>query len=426
MRSCCKAARHRHADKRTDLESAVPETRAGDRGNNRARHRAERPVARRCAPRRLGAVRRLSAVCRGRSLPALLGSPQSRRVPRRHRAIRVEGAGPAHHHRRDRGGLAGPAAGSASRRGDDLRSRRPRGSDLAPCRGDGWLDFGADRIAAVLFARVRPAAPGNPARRSGQVLRGGHRAASAAAGGRGNRSMGTVAAGDRDPRRERQLERRTARSAAARAAAALAEATADVALSQVVTRVAKDLPLLELEYLQGRLGAKRIATDNAFEVSGRRIALKTSAGVETGAGVVLPPADFRVRWQLGDGQNGGELAVNALELAPLAKLTEYLPFPRQARARLAATEPRGSLDELKMGWTGEAENPQRYSVRGVFSKLAARANEGIPGFAGLTGRIEASERGGSVVLGSRQVAIELPGILAESPARLDRLNAQIN
>ena len=206
----------------------------------------------------------------------------------------------------------------------------------------------------------------------------------------------------------------------------LAEATADVALSQVVTRVAKDLPLLELEYLQGRLGAKRIATDNAFEVSGRRIALKTSAGVETGAGVVLPPADFRVRWQLGDGQNGGELEVNALELAPLAKLTEYLPFPRQARARLAATEPRGSLDELKMAWTGEAENPQRYSVRGVFSKLAARANEGIPGFAGLTGRLEASERGGSVVLGSRQVAIELPGILAESPARLDRLNAQIN
>ncbi len=206
----------------------------------------------------------------------------------------------------------------------------------------------------------------------------------------------------------------------------LAEATADVALSQVVTRVAKGLPLLELEYLQGRLGAKRIATDNAFEVSGRGIALKTSAGVETGAGVVLPPADFRVRWQAGDGQNGGELEVNALELAPLAKLTEYLPFPRQARARLAATEPRGSLDELKMAWTGEAENPQRYSVRGVFSRLAARANEGIPGFAGLTGRLEASERGGSVVLGSRQVAIELPGILAESPARFDRLSAQIS
>ncbi|HEX4798713.1 MAG TPA: YhdP family protein [Burkholderiales bacterium] len=200
----------------------------------------------------------------------------------------------------------------------------------------------------------------------------------------------------------------------------LAEATADVALSQVVTRVAKDLPLLELDYLQGRLGGKQNAADNAFEVSGRKIALKT------GAGVVLPPADFRVRWQAGDGRQNGDLEVNTLELAPLAKLTEYLPFPRQARARLAATEPRGSLSTLKVAWTGEAENPQHYSVRGVFSKLAARANEGIPGFAGLTGRLEASEKGGSVVLGSQQVAIELPGIVAESPVRLDRLSAQIS
>ena len=206
----------------------------------------------------------------------------------------------------------------------------------------------------------------------------------------------------------------------------LAEATADVGLSQVVTRVAKDLPLLELDYLQGRLGAKRIATDNAFEVSGRKIALKTSAGGET-AGVVLPPADFRVRWQAGDGgQNGGELEVNTLELAPLAKLTEYLPFPRHARARLAAIDPRGSLRTLKVAWTGEAENPQHYSVRGAFTKLAARADGGIPGFAGLTGRLEASERGGSAVLGSEQVAIELPGIIAESPLRFDRLSAQIS
>jgi uncharacterized protein (TIGR02099 family) len=200
----------------------------------------------------------------------------------------------------------------------------------------------------------------------------------------------------------------------------LAEATADVALAQVATRVAKNLPLFELDYLQGRLGAKRDATDNAFEVSGRKIALKT------GAGVVLPPADFRVRWQQGDGAQGGELEVNGLELAPLAKLTEYLPFPQHARARLAATEPRGSLDDLKMAWTGEAENPQHYRVRGVFSKLAARANDGIPGFAGLTGRLEASERGGSAVLGSRQMEIELPGIIAESPARFDSLSAQID
>jgi uncharacterized protein (TIGR02099 family) len=199
----------------------------------------------------------------------------------------------------------------------------------------------------------------------------------------------------------------------------LAEGTADVALSQVVTRVAKHLPLLELDSLQGRLGGKLIESKNAFEASGRKISLKTRAGV------LLPPADFRVRWRAGDTGRGGDLEVNSLELAPLARLAEYLPFPRHARARLAATEPRGSLDDMKLAWTGEAEDPQRYSVRGSFSKLAARAGERNPGFSGLSGRIEASERGGSVVFGSRQVALDLPGFAAEGPLQLDSLNGQL-
>ena len=105
------------------------------------------------------------------------------------------------------------------------------------------------------------------------------------------------------------------------------------------------------------------------------------------------------------------MEANALDLDRLARLTEFFPFPRAARERLAATDPRGSVRNLKVGWTGDVENPQRYSVRAGFSKLAARANNGIPGFSGLTGRIEASDTGGSVALGSEQVALELQGCL---------------
>jgi len=199
------------------------------------------------------------------------------------------------------------------------------------------------------------------------------------------------------------------------------ELTADVALSQVAGRVSKDAPLLELDYLQGRLGASR-RDRKGFEISGRKLTLKT------GTGIVVPPADFRVRWTPAEGSAppGGEIDADAIELAPLARLAEYLPFPQAARARLAATEPRGSVRNLKAAWTGDAEDPQHYSVRGGFARLAARAHDRIPGFAGLTGRFEASEKGGNVVLGSERVAIELPGILAESPVRLDSLSGQIN
>src|SRR5882672_2981938 len=67
------------------------------------------------------------------------------------------------------------------------------------------------------------------------------------------------------------------------------ELTADVALSQVVVRVSRDTPLLELDYLQGRVGASQ-RDRKGFEVSGSKLTLKT------GAGIVVPPADFRVRW----------------------------------------------------------------------------------------------------------------------------------
>jgi len=199
------------------------------------------------------------------------------------------------------------------------------------------------------------------------------------------------------------------------------ELTADVALSKVSGRVAKDTPLLELDYLRGRLGASQ-RDRKEFEVFGLKLTLRT------GTGIVVPPADFRVRWTPAGGAMppGGDLDADGIELAPLARLAEYLPFPQAARARLAATDPRGSVRSLKADWTGDAEDPQHYSVRGGFARLAARAHDRIPGFAGLTGRFEASEKGGSVALGSERVAIELPGVVAESPLQFDSLTAQIS
>ena len=198
------------------------------------------------------------------------------------------------------------------------------------------------------------------------------------------------------------------------------EATADVALSQVAVRLGKDAPVLDLNYLRGRLGASQRAA-RGFEVSGRRVTLRTDSGIE------VPPADFRVLWEMAEGGStvGGELEADSIELAPLAKLAEYFPFSSAVRERLAESDPRGSIHNLKATWTGEPDDPQHFDMRGSFRRLAVRAHEKIPGMSGLTGRFEANEKGGSVVLGSERVSFELPGIVAEGGAQLDTLSAQI-
>ncbi|HEX9250523.1 MAG TPA: hypothetical protein VF856_13540, partial [Gemmatimonadaceae bacterium] len=60
------------------------------------------------------------------------------------------------------------------------------------------------------------------------------------------------------------------------------ELSADVALSNVAGRVAKDTPLLQLDYLRGRLGASQ-RDGKEFEVFGRKLTVRTATGI------VVPP-----------------------------------------------------------------------------------------------------------------------------------------
>lgn len=203
----------------------------------------------------------------------------------------------------------------------------------------------------------------------------------------------------------------------------LMEATADVALAKVSARLGRELPLLELDYLEGRLGGKQ-ARDGfgaGFEIFGKKLSLST------GGGVALPAADFAVRWGPGGASQppGGELQANALELQPLAHLGEFLPFPQAVRRQLAQIEPRGSVFDLKLSWTGDPDRPEHYSVRGRFANLGARALHGMPAFSGLSGQLDGNEKGGNLSLGAKNATIELAGILPDEKVRFDTLTAQV-
>ena len=205
----------------------------------------------------------------------------------------------------------------------------------------------------------------------------------------------------------------------------LVEATADVALAQVATRLSRELPLLELGHLEGRVGARE--TPEGYEVYGRRLSLAAGAGVAGVASVTLAPADFDVRWEraLGARSQRGEMQANTLDLQPLARLAEFLPFPQAARRQLAEIDPRGSVYDLKLAWSGDGERPEHYSVRGRFANLGARAWHRVPGFSGLSGHVDGSERGGNLSLGAKNAAVALAGILPDEDVHFDTLTGQI-
>ena len=208
----------------------------------------------------------------------------------------------------------------------------------------------------------------------------------------------------------------------------LGEMTADMSLQDVSLRLAQDLPALELDHVSGRLGAKFSAT--GFEVNGRHVELATRAvntqKNEARETILIEPTDFRVDWQPDSDGRGvaGSASASRLDIGALARLAEHLPFDAQSRQLLSDYAPHGQISNLSAKWKGDAERLQAYSLKAGFDDLALKAQGYFPGFSGLSGVLEASEKGGSALLHSQKSTLDLPSVFPVPLIELDSLNVQ--
>lgn len=182
----------------------------------------------------------------------------------------------------------------------------------------------------------------------------------------------------------------------------LTEAIADVRLTNVLTRLGNDLPQLDLTELSGRVGWKQ--SDTTFEISTAHLGLTTTGGL------ALEPTDFLLRITPATQRAAvrGEIRANALNLGTLASLADHLPFGQEARSRVAEYAPKGSLYEMVARWTGEWREPKEFSARGRFRGLSLNRTGKIPGFTGVSGSLDANERGGTLILNSTNATVDMP------------------
>ena len=197
--------------------------------------------------------------------------------------------------------------------------------------------------------------------------------------------------------------------------ARLGAATADLRLVNVQTRLAADLPDLALSEVHGRL---------SWTQRGERTEISaTSFGFTAAGGLKLEPTQFSfVKSVTAGGLRHAELHLSDLDLAPLAQLAEFLPLDVVLRGRLARTEPTGKLEDAAFSWDGDWGTGQPYVAKAQFTGMSARPDGAFPGFHGISGQFDASERGGTVSLSASGGGFELPKIIAE-PVPLDFLMA---
>jgi uncharacterized protein (TIGR02099 family) len=228
--------------------------------------------------------------------------------------------------------------------------------------------------------------------------------------------------------------------------ARLAGFTADLALAGVSARLGADAPPLALARVSGRLSASEtIAPDvedgkPTFGALGHTIGLdKFSAVTETG--VVLPPATLTETWRpAARGQpEHVEVRAEQLDLGALATLAAQMPITAAQRQLLTELAPRGRINDAHVEWQGRFPHVTAYRVRGDVDKLgmnplaaraalpasdgqpAVAARPALPGFANLSGRIDASDRGGNVDIDSDKLVLALPAWFAEPALPFDQV-----
>jgi len=196
-------------------------------------------------------------------------------------------------------------------------------------------------------------------------------------------------------------------------------ATADLALSNVVGKLAKDLPVLEVASVSGRLHGRQI--ERGYEFGARNLALASGRGPEMHATSFLATLEPATEKR----PQRGSVSADLIELEPLARLAEFLPFPADLRKLLADLAPHGNLLDARFEWSGELPDASSFLLKTRFEGMAMNAWRTVPGFSGLSGSIEASDAKGNLHLASQKATLDLPRVFPEPRIALDTLSGQV-
>jgi uncharacterized protein (TIGR02099 family) len=182
---------------------------------------------------------------------------------------------------------------------------------------------------------------------------------------------------------------------------------ADFELADVRTRLARELPQLDLTNLSGHLDWKR--------EPGKRMLSASGLTFTTRAGLTLIPTNFSLTLsEAGDGGiTGGQLAIDRLDAEPLTALAAQLPLPEGWRRNLARFAPRGSVSNGRFRWSGTSDVPDTFAASGMLERVGFAAANGIPGTAGVSGSFDLDQAHGQVKLDSRDLKFDAPNAFSE-------------
>ena len=195
------------------------------------------------------------------------------------------------------------------------------------------------------------------------------------------------------------------------------EVVADITVRDAKAQLAADALPLELDSLSGR--AIYDAKGDGFTFATRDLRFRLAGGAEA------QPGNFSLARIAAAGQVPQvEVRADGIDLKIAAALIDYFPVPHDIKASAQHFAPRGRLSDATLTWSGaDVAHAGAYSLKGRFTDLAVNAVDAWPGVAGLSGRIEGSQEGGTIELDSRNATLRLDRYF-RAPLAFDSLEAR--
>ncbi|MGC1817657.1 MAG: DUF3971 domain-containing protein, partial [Casimicrobiaceae bacterium] len=197
-----------------------------------------------------------------------------------------------------------------------------------------------------------------------------------------------------------------------------ASVVADLELTDVQATLDPGLAPLTLSHLAGR--ARWTIAGTRTDVSAQGLSFALPGGSTTA------PVNFTLALDSPQARGGprGRIGFDRVELAPLAAIAAQIPLPAQLRQDLARFEPRGTLSDASIQWTGTIDAPSTYKATGRFQDVGFAAQDAWPGVSNASGSLEFDQAHGSVSLAAKALTIALPRVFS-APLSFDSLQGDV-
>ena len=222
---------------------------------------------------------------------------------------------------------------------------------------------------------------------------------------------------------------------------------ADVELTDLSARLRKDLALLTLRQVNGRISAQEEIGPSladgvpTFGSNGHHISL-TDFSFETMDGLVLPRTTINESYLPAKGSRPEKYSLTAdrLVLQTLADFAQRLPLTKSQVQMLNDYAPRGELQNFSAQWQGTYPAVTAYHAKGQFKELSVAAQpsrvaqpktasqpaqpamSAVPGVDNVTGSIDVNQSSGSLNIASDKMSVTLPGYFVQPVMPFEHLD----